>query len=147
MKIQTGSVLGLALLASLVIMVTPANAQHPGNHGQRGGQQHGQRGERGERGNHNEGRERQRAEERHHYDGRHFDRDYRGRYLGHEHLFVPEVLIVGGCWQFWYGGFYYNFYEPYPYIGEEIFIDQDGDFYYMYAPAHPGWRVQVAVVL
>ncbi len=136
----------LAAAAALMLFAVPAQAQHR-DHGQHGGQRGGNRGgQRHEQPRHEE-HDRQRERERGHYDGRRFDRDYRERYFGRGHYFTPEIEVWGGGYRFFYGGFYFGIVEPIPFYTENMYIDLDGDVYYLYAPTYPGWRMQVNVII
>jgi hypothetical protein len=115
---------------------------------QRGG--HDARGGNNERGGHDvRGDRRTREEDRRHFDGRHFDRDFRGRWFGRGRGFrIGEPLFFGGCWNFWYGGFWFG-YDVWPYgwmYTDPVYIDEDGGVYYLYNPYHPGYRVGLNIV-
>lgn len=142
---MTNRILSLALVSSLILS-SAALAQR-GHGGERGGERGGYRGgergsERGgyrggERGSERGGRDHGR-DERGHFDGRHFDGDYRGRYFGRGHLFLTGY--IGGN-RFYYGGFWWGF-EAWPIAwsyGDYVYIeyDADADIYYLVDLYHP----------
>lgn len=96
-----------------------------------------------------ESRNRVHEQERAHFDGRHFDEGYRERYFGRAHYFSPNIEVVeGGGFRFFYGGFYFGFVEPIPFVTENFYIDLGPDgFYYVYAPMYPEWSMRVEVIL
>jgi hypothetical protein len=146
-------ILGFILAAVLCLFFGPAAfAQHPGHggsHGNNGGheqarpQGHPQGHFNGDGGHHTS------VESRSHFDGRHFDEGYRGRYFGRDHFFyVGHPVYYGGGYRFWYGGFWFG-YNAWPYgwgYSDPVYIDCDGDVYYLYNPYHPGIRISLGVV-
>lgn len=87
-----------------------------------------------------------------HFDGRHFDAFYHGRFFGNNHRFyIGRPVFYGGYYRFWYGGFWFNMYDIWPSdwcYCDEVYIDYDSgtDCYFMYDPYHPGFRVRLGVV-
>jgi len=133
---------GIGILAALFLSV-PAMAQHPG-HGPHGGHNAPGRGHEGHEGHGGRG-----GSERRHYDERNhrFDAEYRNRYFGREHVFLPELIIINGQTEFFYGEFYYAFEEPIEFPPEGCYIDAEGDEYFMYSTHFPGWHRRVIVIL
>jgi Trypsin-like peptidase domain len=83
------------------------------------------------------------TEQPRHEGGRRIDHDTARQYFGREHGFRPEVYYNGGLYSFYYAGLWFDYEYEWPYPAEDVFIDMDGDYYFMYSPAHPGVRVQV----
>jgi len=89
--------------------------------------------------------------DRYHYDGRHFDHFYHNRFFGRDHVFFVHPVFYGGGYRFWYGGFWFNWLEPWP-AGwcycDNVYIDYDAgdDCYFLYNPVHPGFRLRIGVV-
>ena len=84
-----------------------------------------------------------RPSEHHHEGGRSIDREVFARHFGRAHYFRPEIYFNGGFYSVYYAGFWFDFENQWPYPAEDVFIDMDGEYYFMYSPAHPGVRVQV----
>lgn len=80
--------------------------------------------------------------------GRNFDAGFRGRYFGRGHGFRAGGERFGDGWRFNYGGFWWG-YDAWPVgwgIDDPVYIDADGDVYYLYDPLFPGSRLQLNVV-
>jgi hypothetical protein len=157
--ISMKKIFGFLIALVFCLFFTPnAFAQHPhgssqgghaqGGHANSGRQQGGHQGHarghfQGDRGHHTN------AEARGHYDGRHFDNGYRGRYFGRDHFFsVGHPVFYGGGYRFWYGGFWFG-YDAWPLgwgYNDNVYIDYDGDVCYLYNPYHPGVRIALNVV-
>jgi hypothetical protein len=143
---------GLFLLFALLVVAAPALAQRGGHRdgGSRGNgsyQVHG--GPRLSHGNPRIGEgSRGGGEERRHFDGRRFDRDYRDRYFGRGRSFGFRPYVYGSGFRFFYGGFEYG-YDVWPLgwgYSDGVYLDQDGDIVYLCNPYHPGYRIALSVV-
>lgn len=159
------TILSFILALVLCLFLGPAAyAQHGhgGGGGQRGGGQHAGAGPHnsgpargGNQGVHAPGHfpgdagRHETNESRQHFDGRHFDAGFRGQYFGRGHSFyVGRPIWYGGGYRFWYGGFWFG-YDAWPYgwgYGDPVYIDCDGDVYYLYNPYHPGVRIGLNIV-
>lgn len=91
-------------------------------------------------------------EARAHYNGRRFDYAYDHTHFGIGHTFrVNRIVGVGGYNRFWYGGFWFNVIDPWPYWCDcdDLYIDYDdsSNCYFLYNHYHPEYRVRIGVVL
>jgi len=78
--------------------------------------------------------------------GRHLNHDEFYENFGIYHHFYPRFF--GNYDGFFWAGFEFGFITPYPVVwGEvpEIYVEEDGGFYYVYNPLYP--TVRIAVVL
>jgi len=60
-------------------------------------------------------------------------------------------MWYGSGWRFWYGGFWFNMYDPwFDDWGwdDDVYIDYDTDTdcYFLYNYHHPGFRIRLGVV-
>jgi hypothetical protein len=89
------------------------------------------------------------------YNGYRVPEDRFRDYFGHDHFFhiggLP-MYYVGGYPRFQYDGYWVTFMDPWPedwaptwYESDDVYIDYNGDGYYLYNRAHPG--VGIAVTL
>lgn len=135
-------IIGLAVLA-LAILASPALAQRGGS---RGGQRGGERG--GEqRGSHETSHQRV---VRGHYDGRHFDENFRTDHFGRGNIFTAHIGYYGGGYRFYYSDFWFGFdFWPAGWVpADGVYIDTDAaGFIYLYNPIHPGVRIALTVIL
>lgn len=148
----------------------PAHQQAPQQHSQNQSHTQASHNERQPQVNHNEGREERnerRAQEHaqqqrpyqqrewheravRHWDGRRFDEHFYGAYFGPRHTFrIGRPYYFDNCYHFRYGGFWFAYYDEWPWdFYDDYYIVQDDDgFYYAYCPHHIGWRVRVVVVI
>ena len=76
-------------------------------------------------------------------------------YFGHDHFFriggLPMVF-VGGMPRFQYDGFWFTLMDPWPedwagdwYDSDDVYVDYDGDGYYLYNRNYPGVRLALTV--
>lgn len=76
-------------------------------------------------------------------------------YFGHDHFFriggLPMVF-VGGLPRFQYDGFWFTLMDPWPedwagdwYSSDDVYVDYEGDGYYLYNRMHPGVRLALTV--
>jgi hypothetical protein len=77
------------------------------------------------------------------------------QYFGHDHFFriggLP-LVFVGGYPRFQYDGYWVTFVDPWPegwpenwYENDDVYLDYNGDGYYLYDRNHPGVGVAVTV--
>jgi hypothetical protein len=77
------------------------------------------------------------------------------QYFGHDHFFriggLP-LVFVGGFPRFQYDGYWVTFVDPWPegwpenwYENDDVYLDYNGDGYYLYDRNHPGVGVAVTV--
>ena len=141
-------ILGLASI--LLLAASGVNAQRVQRGGGHPPQQHETRGPsrggevRGDHGGH--GGE---LRGRDHYDGRHFDGDFRNRYFGSGNIIAfegPDFIVNGG---FSYGGcwFGFTFWPDYWVYTDPIYIDVIGDDVFLLNGAYPGVSVGLSVVV
>jgi len=143
----------VTLVLFFLALAVPAFGQHPGHGGQshppQGNHQQGNHTQARPEGHfHGDGGRHTSGESRGHYDGHHFDSDWHGRYAGRDHFFrVGRPVYYGGGWRFWYGGFWFG-YDAWPYgwgYDDDVYVDYDGDVYYLCNPYHPGVRIVIRV--
>lgn len=72
----------------------------------------------------------------------------------HPFLLGSRPVIYRGYPRFWCGGYWFLIVDPWPefwvddwYLTDEVYIDYDGDGYYLFNRRHPGIRVALTIFL
>jgi hypothetical protein len=89
------------------------------------------------------------------YNGYRIPEDRFRLYFGHDHFFriggLP-LVFVGGFPRFQYDGYWVTFMDPWPeswpedwYENDDVYLDYNGDGYYLYDRNHPGVGIAVNV--
>ena len=130
------------------------HAQQQRNQQQRRTQQREQRGAWQQRRAHSWESEHRTWQQRGGYTGYRIPDNHFRRYYGRGHwfrIYSLPFMMEGGYPRFQYGGYWFNFVDPYPeywgnswYQTDDVYVDYFGDGYYLYNRRYPG-RPGVAV--